>query len=359
MISEPPFIKEPIKHTTVIDEVDLVVVGGSCTGVFAALRAASHGLSVAIIETTSAFGGMATNGRVPEWHSTWNTNGTERVINGYTMTVTDELVKRGAAQLRNPTGAAPDGRTEWDICSAGLTVLLDELIINQPRITPYLESRCVAVQQYEQRISHVIIENVSGRQAIACSYVIDASGNGALIRAAQRAGAATELWRGDQLQPASLQAVISGMEAARDIIGRDQPGGGDPWSQIESQMIASGYPASPPWLPVPASDPSLTALMGARHQGVDASDAKQYTAALMRARMETLRYCELTTALTQQPVRPVAWAASLGVRETGIRPVWSRVTAEDLLSGHQFDDAIAWASIPSMCIMRMAASYDI
>lgn len=38
---------------------DLVVVGGGCTGVFAAIRAARLGLKVAIIERSNCFGGVA------------------------------------------------------------------------------------------------------------------------------------------------------------------------------------------------------------------------------------------------------------------------------------------------------------
>ena len=34
------FIREPENKLPVVDEVDLVVVGGSCTGVFAVVRAA-------------------------------------------------------------------------------------------------------------------------------------------------------------------------------------------------------------------------------------------------------------------------------------------------------------------------------
>ena len=41
---------------------DLVVVGGSCTGVFAAVRAARLGLRVAILEKNNCFGGVATAG---------------------------------------------------------------------------------------------------------------------------------------------------------------------------------------------------------------------------------------------------------------------------------------------------------
>ena len=57
-------VVEPAREIPVINEVDIVVVGGGCTGVFAAIRAARLGASVAIIETSNAFGGAATNGFV-------------------------------------------------------------------------------------------------------------------------------------------------------------------------------------------------------------------------------------------------------------------------------------------------------
>ena len=38
-------IKEPARDIKVINEVDIVVLGGSCTGVFAAVRASRNGLA--------------------------------------------------------------------------------------------------------------------------------------------------------------------------------------------------------------------------------------------------------------------------------------------------------------------------
>ena len=48
MMTTMPAITEPIRQTPVVADVDLIVIGG-CTGVFAALRAASHGVRVALI----------------------------------------------------------------------------------------------------------------------------------------------------------------------------------------------------------------------------------------------------------------------------------------------------------------------
>ena len=49
-------IKEPARDIKVINDVDIVVLGGSCTGVFAAVRAARLGARVAIVEQAGAFG---------------------------------------------------------------------------------------------------------------------------------------------------------------------------------------------------------------------------------------------------------------------------------------------------------------
>jgi heterodisulfide reductase subunit A-like polyferredoxin len=43
----------------VIGETDICVLGGSCTGVFAAVRAARLGAQVMIVEKQSHFGGAA------------------------------------------------------------------------------------------------------------------------------------------------------------------------------------------------------------------------------------------------------------------------------------------------------------
>ena len=48
-------IIEPAREVKVINDVDIVVLGGSCTGVFAAVRAARLGAKVAIVEAAGAF----------------------------------------------------------------------------------------------------------------------------------------------------------------------------------------------------------------------------------------------------------------------------------------------------------------
>ena len=74
---------------------DVVVVGGGCTGVFAAVRAARKGLKVAIVEKSNCFGGVATNGLVNVWHSLFDIYRKEQIIGGLTNEVVQTIVKRG------------------------------------------------------------------------------------------------------------------------------------------------------------------------------------------------------------------------------------------------------------------------
>jgi hypothetical protein len=49
-------VSEPARQTPVVHECDLCVIGGSCTGVFAAVAAARLGAKVALIESNGFFG---------------------------------------------------------------------------------------------------------------------------------------------------------------------------------------------------------------------------------------------------------------------------------------------------------------
>ena len=62
-------IIEPQKKIPVIAEADVCVLGGSCTGVFAAVRAARLGMRVVLIEQLGSLGGVATAGLVNIWHT--------------------------------------------------------------------------------------------------------------------------------------------------------------------------------------------------------------------------------------------------------------------------------------------------
>ena len=324
-----PLIHEPARAVPVCHEADLCVVGGSCTGVFAAVRAARLGLSVALVEQHTLLGGMAVAAQVNEWHSVNDTSGTLRIIGGLTLEVVERLRRRGVLKELHPVH-----RGQFRFNSAELAVELDDLLRSH-RIRVFLAARCVAATRDGARITSAIIEDRSGRRAITAPFFIDASGDGNLLR---HAGFAAD--KPDILQPVNLQAIVAGVHS---------PGGEPPWNDLVPSLAAHDYPAanSRPWyFPVPGA-PDLRNLFGARLNGVDASDADAYTAALFEARRLHHAYLDILRAHSadRHPV-VVAWAQALGVRETWHARCHHRLTGAEILSGQSFPDSVAQGTYP-------------
>ncbi len=101
LISKDNSIRHSPKKLPVVNEVDICVLGGSCTGVFAARQAARSGAKVAIIEKQNAFGGVAADALVNIWHSLYDTEFAQQIIAGLTWEILDRLSLRNAIKYEN------------------------------------------------------------------------------------------------------------------------------------------------------------------------------------------------------------------------------------------------------------------
>lgn len=323
-------ITEPARSTPLCHEADLCVVGGSCTGVFAAVRAARLGLSVALVEQNTLLGGMAVAAQVNEWHSVNDTTGTRRIIGGLTLEVVERLRRRGVLQEISPVH-----RGQFRFNSAELALELDELV-RAHRIRVFLAARCVAAVREGARVTAAIIEDRSGRRAISARCFVDASGDGNLLR---NAGFAAD--KPVVLQPVNLQAIVAGFDALPHPPA---------WPDLQPHLAAHAYPEanSRPWFfPVPGA-PALRNLFGARLNGIDASDADAHTAALFEGRRLHRAYLDIaqTHTAAAAPLPVVAWAHALGVRETWHARCRHRLAGDEILRGHVFSDSIAQGTYP-------------
>ena len=94
----------PPETVAVKAAADICVVGGSCTGVFAALRAARLGAKVVLLEKSNRLGGVATLGLVGMWHSLFDITRSRQIIGGLTFETLERLEKTGAcSDFRQPT----------------------------------------------------------------------------------------------------------------------------------------------------------------------------------------------------------------------------------------------------------------
>ena len=192
-------IEEPARRIPIVQECDVCVLGGSCTGVFAAVRAAQCGATVALVEKQNAFGGVATAGLVNKWHKLYDNERKEQIIAGLTWEIIQRLDNIGAVTMLGK------GKGDFDLNCDELKIELDRLVVEN-NVTPYLHTHYTTACFDNGKIKAVFIENKSGRQAIKAKMYVDATGDGDLAMAA---GLPFKIREG--LQPPTTCADISGL----------------------------------------------------------------------------------------------------------------------------------------------------
>lgn len=190
------FIEEKLQ-TTLAGEYDLAVCGGGVAGIAAALTAARGGAKVALFERQYMLGGLATAGLVTIYLPLCDGMG-----NQVTFGVAEELLRLSIAD--GAERMYPDNwldgvgsRTEKDKrfevqFNAQLFAIRAEMALAQAGVDILYGYFLAGVQREGDRVTHVITESKSGRQAWAVTGVIDATGD---CDVAVMAGLPTENFR--------------------------------------------------------------------------------------------------------------------------------------------------------------------
>lgn len=329
-------ITEPARQIPVVHDCDLCVVGGSCSGLFAAIRAARRGLRVALVEQQNRFGGTATAGLVNIWHSLYDTSGQRQIIAGLTTEVLDRLESRGAITRRRRNDA--DAGAFFN--PAELTLELDAMIAGLP-IRPFLHARGVAAPRGDDgRVQALVIEDASGRRAIRARVFIDATGNAEVVH---RLGLAT--WRHDVLQPPTTAALFQGIAALESAdasfdLGRCVRDPEDP-DHLERGFLWHSH--------LPDAE-RVSAVFGTRVHGVDCSDADDLTRAELAGREQIARVGRILRRRAarcgevRDPVALLGLASHTGVRATRQAVCHHRLTEHDLLRDRRYPDTVAVAT---------------
>lgn len=181
---------EKEKEIEVIDNVDVVVVGGGPTGVGAAIGAAKAGASTMIVEAMGSFGGMWTNGMVITLggYNNW-LRPYQRMVDGVMGEWLRRAEKRGGAE--NSRSWVLDSDPEI------MKTVADEMLLDA-NVKCLLHTWFADVIVEDNVIKGILIENVDGRKAIMAKQVIDCTGNGDVFA---RAGEAFTI--SDNMQPMS------------------------------------------------------------------------------------------------------------------------------------------------------------
>ena len=314
-------IREEAREIPVVAECDVCVVGGSCTGVFAAVRAARLGARVVVVEKQGRFGGVATNSLVNVWHSLYNTDFTRQIIAGLTQEVVERLRKRDAI-----TQIDSDPHKAFVFNSEELAIELDELVL-ESKVRPFLHTVFAAPIVCSGSLVGVAVENKSGRRAIRAAVFVDATGDADLCH---RLGLSTYVPK--HPQPPTTCARIAGWRRLRGV---------DVKTLVREHGADYNLPYGFIWgADVPGSDVHM--LAGTRVTGRNCAEADDLTLSELegrrqiRAILDIVRHHAPGAVVTLQ-----ALPSLIGIRETRHVECLYRLRDEDVLYGKRFDDAIA------------------
>jgi len=327
----PDTITEPARQVPVVADCDVCVVGGSATGVFAAVAAARLGAKVAIIESNGFFGGVATASLVNLWHSTEDMNNQQQIIAGLTTEVFERLDRRGGLNV------AKGKRTVYALNTEELKIELDALV-SEAGVRPFLHAMFVAPAVADGRLAAVVIEDKSGRRAIRARQFVDATGD---VDVVARLG--LPVYEREQVQPPTMCVILRGLEAIR----KRHPGF-NVHSVIFDKQYAQALPPGFAWgRSVPGGQDEYM-LAGTRVYNANCADADQLTAATIEGRRQVRAICDILREnfLDNQGTPLVALPAKLGIRESRHARCLHTLTQDELLSGHRFPDAIGNGTYP-------------
>lgn len=327
-------IMEPSREIPVINKADIVVVGGGCTGVFAAIRAARLGAKVALIEASNAFGGAATNGFVCVWHTLCDTTLNKQIIGGLTEEVIERMKRiPHGIRLMMPTEEEKhifrkNTYANYHLNTEEMKIELDRMLMEEGVIL-YLHTMYTAPYVKDGRLSGIIVENRSGRGAILAEQFIDATADGFLGE-----DMGMEVYRHENLQPATTAARVFGWDKLYD-----------PHTVLSRNQERIG--CRPGWDDMFADIPQVCDWFKSNVVG-DCSDADELTKAEITGREQIRKMLEVLREEDPgaKDLALIALSSTIGIRETRQLHCSYQTTMDDICNGRKFDDAIAYCAYP-------------
>lgn len=354
-------IQEPARELPVIASPDVLVVGAGPAGIGAAIAAARNGAKVLLMERYGFLGGNLTIAMVNPMFTFHDIHG-RQVIRGVAGELVERLVAMKASQ-GHVTDLTFDNASMTPFDPEGMKILLFQMVL-EAGVELLLHTTASGVQtDGAGRVTAVIVENKSGRQAICPRFVIDCSADADIA-----AGAGAPFRKGREsdgaLQPVTLFFRIAGidnlgmrrwMKENRDLL-KDSPTDAEIDGQeaiaflglkelVKRAQATGEFPAdaAPRILFYQLPQPDQVAVNATRLQGIDGTNAADLTRAEILTRQQAWDIHQFLKRHVGGFERSYVLdtGVQVGVRETRRIVGDYTLTETDVLSNRAFPDGIA------------------
>ena len=328
-------------------ETDVCVVGGGPAGVGAAFAAARRGKRVLVVEQANCLGGVATSGLHGHICVYCEWGGGRRIVGGIAHEIAERVVHGGVGAYN---GISLDFEVE------GLKRVLEVMAseAGDVRLLYYTQFSDVVVE--DGRITHVIVQSKSGRQAIRANVVVDCTGDADV---AARAGVPFEMGRAKdgRCQPMTLMFQLGGVDTERALDFRwneyaQKYSADDPWQMTklweEAQRNGDMEPFQKNimgWWYTPTR-PDQLGVNFTHITNRSTVDAEDLTYATIEGRRQAYHTVEVYRNYV--PGMENCWlshtAAVVGTRESRRIVGETVITEQDLIDRKEFTDSIGYGS---------------
>jgi len=315
-------IMEPARELPVSGEYEVVVCGGGPAGSCAAIAAARSGAKTMLLESAGCLGGIMTTGLMANIIDSQGKG-------GILAELMAELCRMDAAgEKKSFDVEATKFLLEQKALAAGVTIRLNTHVV-------------AAIKGEGGKITHVVTESKSGREAWKAGVVVDATGDGdvgALAGCGFDLGSAT-----GEIQPMSLSAmIVTPCRMPDDIRDTSEITKAKLYKILSDGGCAPSYPKPTLF----TLDDHVALFMSTHLYGLRPDDAAGISDATIAARKEIWEHVNVLRRLSPaySKLRIGATGAYIGVREGRRIHGLYTVCLDDMLAGRAQEDGICHVS---------------